>query len=330
MLLDYQTLRGDADRSLARCSTPWRVVVFHTAVTLLVSLLLVVADYFLDRQISNTGGLSGISTRSMLMTVQAILRLTQLFFLPFWQIGYVYYAVQVARGNASGFSDLREGFRRFGPVLRLNLLLSALAVILMFLCAQLSSILFVFVTPFAASLIESEELLAGGAMDEAAMEAALAAFTEKAALPLAILFVLCLLPGIFFLFCRYRLAELWLMDHLEGGAFAAMRGSRMAMRGNWKTMLKIDLRFWWFYLLAFLISILGNGDFILESIGIEMTPDAFTVYLLFFALYLFLLLVLYGWRRNEVAVTYAHAYLNLLPTEAPEENCEQADSRSVV
>ena len=43
------------------------------------------------------------------------------------------------------------------------------------------------------------------------------------------------------------------------------------------------------------------------------------LFLLFFVLYLCAQLALYWWKRNEVAVTYAHAYLILCPKEETQE-----------
>ena len=105
------------------------------------------------------------------------------------------------------------------------------------------------------------------------------------------------------------------MDHPQGGALAALRCSRQLMRGNWKAMFRVDLSFWWFYLLELFVTALGFGDVMLGLAGIEMTTDAFGSYLIFFSFYLCGQMALYWWKRNEVAVTYAHAYLTLCPQE---------------
>ncbi len=314
MLLEPSVLRTAATGSLERTEKPGRVILIHTGAVLLISLLLTAADFLLNRQISTTGGLSGMGMRSILSTIQSLLRLTQAVILPFWQIGYTYYTLKVAQGKTAGLSDLTEGFRRFGPVLRLKMLMVGMAFLLVFVSAYASSMIFM-LTPWAAPMMQKMEELMATTMDEQALMDAIVAMTKDATVPVMIIFCLCFLAGGIFLFFRFRLAELWLMDHPQGGALAALRESRQLMRGNWKAMLRIDLSFWWFYLLEVLVTVLCYGDVVLGIMGVEMTTDAFGSYILFFVLYLCAQLALYWWKRNEVAVTYAHAYLTLRPEE---------------
>lgn len=312
MLLEPSALRTAATGSLERTDKPGRVILIHTGAILLISLLLTAADFLLNRQISTTGGLSGMGMRSILTTIQSMLRLTQAVVLPFWQIGYTYYTLRVAQGQSAGLSDLTEGFRRFGPVLRLKMLMAGMAVLLIFASTYLSSMIFM-LTPWAAPMMQRMEELMVTTMDEQALVDAIMAMTKEATVPVMTIFSLCFLAGSIFLFFRFRLAELWLMDHPQGGALAALRESRELMRGNQKAMFRIDLSFWWFYLLEVLVTVLCYGDVVLGAMGVEMTTDAFGSYILFFVLYLCAQLALYWWKRNEVAVTYAHAYLTLCP-----------------
>lgn len=314
MLLEPSALRAAAVGSLERAEKPGRVILLHTGAVLLISLLLTAADFLLNRQISTTGGLSGMEMRSVLTTIQSLLRLLQALLLPFWQIGYTYYTLRVARGEAAGLSDLTEGFRRFGSVLRLKMLLGAMVAVLVIICAYASSTLFM-LTPWAIPLMQEVEQLMATTMDEQALLEAIAVVTKDAIVPVMIIFCLCFLAGALFLFFRFRLAELWLMDHPQGGALAALRESRRLMWGKGKAMFRVDLSFWWFYLLEVLVTVLCYGDLMLGAMGVEMTNDAFGSYILFFVLYLCAQLALYWWKRNEVAVTYAHAYVQLCPKE---------------
>lgn len=315
MLLEPSAIRTAANGSLERAEKPGRVILIHTGTILLISLLLTAADFLLNRQISTTGGLSGMGMRSILTTIQSMLRLTQAVVLPFWQIGYTYYTLKVAQGQSAGLSDLTEGFRRFGPVLRLKALMAGIIAILVFASAYASSMIFM-LTPWAAPMMQEMEELMATTVDEQALMDAIVAMAEDITVPVMIIFSLCFLAGSIFLFFRFRLAELWLMDHPQGGALAALRESRQLMRGNWKAMLRVDLSFWWFYLLEVLVTVLCYGDVVLGAMGVEMTTDAFGSYFLFFVLYLCTQLALYWWKRNEVAVTYAHAYMQLCPKEA--------------
>lgn len=317
MLLQPAQLRSAAKNSLAQADRPHKVILIHTGVILLLTLLLTVADHLLNQQISTTGGLRGMGMRSILTTVQSVLRLAQTVVIPFWQLGYTFYTLQVAHGQPSGISDLKEGFRRFAPILRLKMLMAVIAVLLAFICSYISSFLFV-LSPWSLPLLQEVEVLYTGTTDEQALIDGMMALVETYQTPILIIFGICFAVCGFFLFFRFRLAELWLMDHPKGGAFAALISSHKLMRGNWKAMLRLDLSFWWFYLLELLISALYYGDVMLGSLGVVMTADAFGSYMVFFILYLCCQLALYWWKRNEVSVTYAHAYLALCPEE-PEE-----------
>ena len=318
MLSEPSVLRTSAGASLQQAHTPGRVILIHTGAMLLLSLLLTVADYLLNQQISATGGLSGMGLRSILTTIRSVLRLTQFIALPFWQMGYTYYTLNVARGQKAGLPDLLEGFRRWAPILRLKALMLGMGILLGFLCAQATSILFMF-TPWADPMMAKvETLMASGNVTEEMLAEALLSMSQEVTIPLLVIFGLCFLAGFLYLFFRFRLAELWLMAHPEGGAFAALRNSSILMRGNYKAMFKIDLHFWWFYLLELLVTVLFYGDTILHSFGIQMTADAFGSYMAFFVLYIWAQMSLYWWKRNEVAVTYAHAYLALCPDAVEE------------
>lgn len=318
MLLEPRTLRAAAANSLERAEKPGRIILIHTAAMLLFSLLLTVADHLLNRQISTTGGLGGMGTRSILTTVQSMLRLTQAVLLPFWQAGYTYYILNVSQAQSAGISDLYKGFRRFGPVLLLKAFMIILTILLAIVSAYAGSFLFL-ATPWAVPMLQEMSTLLTNAADEETILNTLIPLVLDQVVPISILFGLCFLVGAFFLFFRFRFAELWLMDHPQGGALAALVNSHKLMKGNWKAMLRVDLGFWWFYLLELLITALGFGDAVLDMMGIEMTTDAFGSYLIFFGLYLCGQLALYWWRRNHVSATYAHAYLTLCPEEEPRE-----------
>lgn len=314
MPLDFSRLRAAGNDSLKKAPNATKVILLHTGVVLLVSLLLSMADFLLNREINAIEGLHGMNMRAVLLTVQTILRLTQTILLPFWQIGYTYFTLRVAREETAGFSDLFEGFRRFFPVLRLKILMAFLAVGLVFISGYVGSFLFM-MTPWATPLVEQLEVLAASSMDEAALTEAIISLPNEVMLPLTVFSILCFLALAAFVFFRLRMAELWLIDHPDGDARTALRSSRTMLKGNCLNLLKVDLGFWWFYLLEALITAICYGDAILAAMGIEMTMDAFGTYFLSFGLYLLLQLALYWWKRNELSVTYAHAYLELSPKE---------------
>jgi uncharacterized membrane protein len=124
------------------------------------------------------------------------------------------------------------------------------------------------------------------------------------------------------IFYRYRMTRFLILDDENTGGMKAAMESRNLMKGNKKHLFRLDLSFWWFYLLEILLTALCFGDVVLGFMGVEMTTDAFGSYILFFGLYLCGQMLLYWWKRNEVSVTYAHAYLTLCPEEKPQETAK--------
>lgn len=313
----FSDLRSESCARLqdARYS-PKKLVLIHTGIVLLVSALLTAVNYLLDQQISNTGGLSGIGTRSVLTTIQSVLQLAQSLVLPFWQIGYTYCILRISQRQTTDPEDLCQGFRRFGPVLRLKLITGCIYLGIAMASVYVASTLFMF-TPWGKELMGSlEDLMVGGMIDSEALMDVVSDSMVNMYIPMIVLFLISFLALSAPFFYRFRMAEFWLMDHEPCGAMAALRCSRILMHGNCIALLKVDLRFWWYYLLDVLLTAVCYGDVILESLGISLPIDPTLTYFLFFAAYLLCQLGLYVWRRNEVSVTYALIYQSLLPKES--------------
>lgn len=316
VLPEFSVLRAEADEHLNNAHyDPKRMILIHTGIVLLVSALLTAVNYLLEQQIAGTGGLSGVGTRSLLTTIQTVLQLAQSIALPFWQIGYTYYVLRLVREQDTRPADLAQGFRRFGPVLRLKLITGCIYLGIAFACLYISSTIFMF-TPWGKQLMTMLESAAGDILsDEAALMELVATATGTFQIPILLLFLSCFLVLAAPFFYQFRMAEYWLMDHGSCGAMNALRCSRILMRGNCLNLLKIDLRFWWYFLLDGLVGLVCYGDTILEFLGISLPIDPTVSYFLFFGAYLLMQLGLYVWRRNEVNVTYAQVYHSLLPPE---------------
>ena len=318
VLPDFRTLRSSATRSLADAQNPKWIIFVHTGIVLLVTLILALADFLLEQQISNTGGLGGMGSRSVLNTIRSVLQLAQSIILPFWQIGYLYYTVKIAQGEDVGTYGLTEGFRRLGPVLRLKLLMSGILFLIMMASSYMSSSIFMF-TPWSGPLYDALIPMMTGGIDEGAIMDIYETLPMSSIIPLMVIFCICFIAVYLFVFYRYRLAEMWLMDHPGKGAFAALRNSRHMMSGNCISLLKVDLHFWWFYLLEALVSAVTFGDVLLKAAGIPLPFSETAAFYIFLAAALTLQLALYVWRQNEVRVTYAHVYVALKPlVEDPE------------
>ena len=272
-----------------------------------ISLVLMLVDLLLSQQISNTGGLSGIGTRSVLATVQSALQLAQLAIIPFWQAGYIYLTLQLAKKEPVSFKTLTEGFTRFGPVIRLLLLQAALFIVIGIACTNISSTLFVF-TPWAEPMLAVTEQMEQGV--EYTYEQLYAALGSSLIPMLIMTGVLYLAVSIPFFYC-YRLAMYSLMDEEQPKAFPAMRNSRMLTKGQRLQLFKLDLSFWWYYLLEVLVAALCYLDIILPLVGITLPVSPTVLTFLAFALYASAQLLLHYWTKNEVYTTYAQVYHTL-------------------
>ena len=66
-----------------------KLVLIHTGVVVLLSLISSGLNIYLDDQIGATGGLSGLGTRSILQTIQTMLQYITTLFSPFWTVGFL-------------------------------------------------------------------------------------------------------------------------------------------------------------------------------------------------------------------------------------------------
>lgn len=310
---DYNTLKNAAAHSLTGNDwDPKRLVLIYTGASLALSLIIAVVDYLLEMQIDSAGGLSGLDKRTLLTTIQTVLRLVQTVALPFWSMGYVYTTLQWARREEATPGTLLQGFRKWGPVLRLNLLTAILFGGILFFSMYVGTFLFC-LTPWAEPLIQImlENLDAATAAELAAFEEALYAAAEQVELPLMCVAGLVFLVAAAPFFYRFRLAKLCLMDNPGAGAMKALGTSGRLMRGNYGAMIRLDLHFWWFHGLNLLVGLLCYGGTIASYAGIALPVSREAAYFICVGLYTVCQLGLDWWRRNEVSVTYVHVYETL-------------------
>lgn len=280
-----------------------KLVLIHFGITVALSLIIYALDWLLEHQISQSSGLGGIGARSVLSTVQVVLRLAQTALLPFWQIGYLFATLKLSRKKSVSPMDLTEGFSLFGPVLRLNLFRTLLFSALAVGSSYLASTLFLMSPlsrPMMEQLLSNDQLLE----DPEAMMTVI----EQTSTPLLLIFAAVYLIVFIPVFYRYRLDGYLLLDDPKKGALSAMRTSRRQMRGNCALLFRLDLSWWWFYLLDALAVLVCYLDVILEFFGVALPISTQLASFLCLAVSLLGQLGLYVWKRNEVAISYAHAY----------------------
>lgn len=313
-----RSLKAAARNSLenAHCDAN-KLLLVHIGITLGLSALLSLLDYAVEQGIGNTSGLSNLGLRSILETAQTLLRIAHTVALPFWQMGYLFFTLKLSREESASTGTLLEGFRRFGPILRYQLLCGLLVTGVIMVSTYISTGIYL-MTPLSNALVEEMNALAqSGTEDMAVLEEMLIVVISEHIWPIVILFsVVCLAIGIP-IYYRYRMADLALMDHPEKGAIHALRSSRKMMRKNCLRLFKLDLSFWWFYLLEVLVAAVAYTDTFLPALGVWLPLHEDVQYFLFYFLSLACQFGIYWLCKNYVCVTYAKAYTALLPE--PEE-----------
>ncbi len=311
---NLNALPAQADTLLHQAPySPRKLVLLHTGVALGVSFLATVLNLILSRQIDATGGLAGMGLRSVLSTIQSVLDLAGSLALPFWEMGifaaaFLWASAQVARPQV-----LPEGFRRFGPVLRLRLLQAVILVALFMALIYPASMIYM-MTPFADPLIEHLQTLVTPDMTELTPQMMEAAVEHMQPL-VTLCFVLFGCVAVPLLF-RLRFASYLLMCK-PIGALAAMRESARLTRRNCLRLLKLDLRFWWYYVLQTAAAVLCYGDILLALLGVSLPWSDTAVFFLFYCLGLGSQLALFVYARPRVVTTYALAAQALQPVETP-------------
>lgn len=302
-------LKKKASNRLQSGNDPKKVVLVYAGIVALSSLVVTVVQDLLDSQISQTGGIQNIGTRSMLTTADTVLTIAQLLLVMCLTLGYTGSMLRIARGQYASPNSLKAGVERIWVLLRTRLLqmliMTAAAFALCFLVVNVCLL-----TPLSNRMIavmgtvSAEVLLA----DDLALIA-----LYSAMLPIILIYLVALVPLLWYFSCTYRMVDYLLIDRPQLGAFGVMRESRRMMQGNMKMMLRVDLSFWWYYLLQALVSVLVYLNMVLAPFAIGLPPEV--LYWGTVVLYLAADFALRYFFNNKVAVTYALFYDSLCPKQ---------------
>lgn len=319
-LSDRAGLKNRAREVLENAGYPHRkLVLLHTGGILVVNLVLSLMLYAIGSQVEGTGGLAGMQTRAFWSTLQTLL----LYLIPLatllWDAAYYYIAIGFARGQKMEASDLLVGFRHPISVLGCNawpgLQYFARAV----LCVVLASTIF-YLTPLAQPVVDTiqslpTELVNGEVMyvlNDAAMTDLMPHM-----LPVLVIFALLFIPMALSLFYRFRLGMYLLLDGKEQGCLNALRSSRWRMYGKKMLMFRLDLSFWWYYLLQGVALAICYLDTWLPSFGVKLPLSGLALGILTYLVYAVFQLVLDLLVKNQVETTYALAYDAILHAGEP-------------
>lgn len=294
-----------------------KILLIYAAASLGLSALVTVVSYVLGIQVENLGGLSNMGKKNFLSSLQSMLPFVTNLVTMCLELGLLAVMLRVARGQYVSEQTLRLGFDRFWVLLRCNLI-KILIYAGMFFVSVYAGVMIYMLTPLSnaamdvvAPYLSGNSLLGGSLVLDEAGYAQLAATVWPAYLICAVIFALVALPTLY----SYRMADYVLIDKPGMGAIAALRASKQMMRRNRLALCKLDLSFWWYYLVLALANVLLYGDLLLAGFGVTLPGNGDIWYFIFYAAYLAALLGIYCLLRGKVEVSYALAYDSLKPED---------------
>lgn len=313
-VLKPAALRQQAEEILQNAAySPKKLILLHTAVSLGIALLITALNFFLSQQIAGTGGLSGLGLRTALTTAQSVLEFGNAVAMPFWEIGLLFAMLCWMKGVPAGPGSLLQGFRKIGQVLMLRLAQGLLFFAVGMGILQFCLIIYL-ATPLSTPIYELIEPLMEQGMTPQQIEELLVSVdfittSTEVVLPLLILFTVLFAAVAIPLYYRIRFAEYSLMDDTR--PLAALVHSTRITKKNCLQLLKLDLSFWWYYLLQLVCIALCYGDMILPLLNITLPFSAEVAFFLFFLLGSLCQGLLLWQYRGTVLTTYGAAYRQL-------------------
>lgn len=314
-------LKTKAANRLASGKDPQRVILVYSSIVALSALAVNLIQYFLQGQISQTGGLQNIGTRSMLSTFSSSLSVIQTLVLMCLGLGYTAAILRLIRRQYASEKTLKAGFERFWVLLRARLLMMLIYGGIAFALTYLAMVIYM-LTPLSSQLttLVLPIVSSGSFSPEALLNDEVLLFSVyQAIMPMLIIYCLLLIPAIWAISYRFRLVDYLLIDQPQLGAMAAMRTSNQKMKGNVKQLFKVDFSFWWYYLLRALSMSLVYLDLVLAIVGIELPLSSLAQFVLVIVLYLGSDFALNYFFLNRVEATYALFYDLLNPQQPPQE-----------
>ena len=314
-------LKQTAAQKVAAAPQEKRIVLIYCALTAGLALLTVALRYVLGLQIDQLGGLSNMSRRTMLSTLQSVLPLAQSLVVMCIELGYIAAMLRIARGQYASPNTLRLGFDRFWTLLRCSVILGLIYAGLSLAAVYAAAMVYIF-SPWSDSFISQMEpfLSQTSLLDsQVVLDEAAAMAMVPSLIPMFVLVGIAMLVLVAPTYFRFRLANYVLIDNPGRGALYALRESRKMMRGNCLKLLKLDLSYWWYFLILLAASCLGNLDLYLPTLGVTLPISADAAYFLFYTVYLLIQSAAFIFLRSRVETAYALVY-NALKPEPPQQN----------
>ena len=307
--MDKKALLRQAQTAAKEASCPpGKLFLIQVAIALGASLLVTLMNFLLSRQVDTAQGLTGMQTRAMLGTVQSGLSYVLMFAVPVWEIGAVYAAMQICRGQDAGVKSLLQGFRQFWQMLRLILLEAVVYGVAAVACTYVGMIIYISLpmadalTPYITQMGTSAQIEALIA-DEAFMHTLLSAAGGLLVIVGILLAAVCIYVSYTLRLMRYAALDDWKL-----GACRALKLSAKWTKGCKMELFKLDLHFWAYYTLRVFTVLLAFTPEFLHFAGIRLPMDAQLAFWLFYAAYVAGQLTLGAFLRPKLELTFAGAY----------------------
>lgn len=310
-----KSLKQEAAERLGRLNcNPRKVLLVYAAVAFGVSLVAALMNVFLNSRVAQTGGLDGLEVKALWETTASVSELAITFLSPIWSLGLVAVVLGFARGKDAQPKDLTAGFHRFFAGLGLHLLTILLYLFACLIAIYIGTALMGFLADMdkldaimqpVVQALEADPNMAYDAL------AQILPWQELLAclwLPMLVIFLLSAVV-VLFLSYRLRLASYYLMDNPGTGPIQAVRKSFSSMKGNVFAFIRLDLSYWWYYLLMALFGSTGLVTLIPFLLGMPQVSDLGAVGIQFLSSGA--LCALYWWKGAQVETTFALAYENL-------------------
>ena len=320
--LSPKRLKNDARLALlsVKNGNHKRIVFLYSIIVLGLSFINSLAYFIIDLLIQNTaGGLSGLDTTGTLKGIASIIDLLSTLATPFLTMSLMHCAIGFARQDPMEPKSLKEGFYRWGVFLRL-ILCQGIMYILMFYLAVVAASTLYFMLPNAGSTLLQVEPIVTQFQSTGTVTDAQALLLVQTMWPMLVIMVVLYLIVMLPLSYGYRMSFYRIMDNNPPRARRAIAQSRAMMKGRKWKLFRLDLSFWWYYLLQGLVSAVM---IIVAEQLYGVIPGADLLCSIVLCSFLFLIYRIY---LAYVETTYAlfydrilQLYLPQYPTGAPEQ-----------
>lgn len=279
-------------------------------------------NLYLDKQISGTGGLAGLGTRSVLQTIQEILTYVSLIFDPFWSAGFLAAMIAMVRGGKPEKGHMTAGLNRFSKILAYIAVQFLLAVAILVASVYLGTTIWS-LSPMGA---EYERVLGPILTDpnvvspEGIINWELLPVDLLLRYTMPIMLVCMALFALFYILLsyRFRLAVYLILTRNEGAVRAHFLSAQL-MRGRKWQLFRLDLSWWWYYLLLGAASLVAYVDLILEMLNLPLPLDPTVMFFASLGAYCVLFSAICLWKKCQVDASYVLAFESIACPETEEE-----------